>query len=78
MLRGYHATPSRQEGYADYMGKFLWRARFLRKSEEETWRRQAFSQTLKALRLVHKPPGQPNPLAPPEELMDAFAKLRAQ
>eukprot|EP00971_Amphidinium_carterae_P113569 2250236-Amphidinium_carterae.1 len=78
MLRNDHATPTRQEGYADFMGEFLWRTKFLRKVEEETWRRQAFAQALKAVHLVHKAHAPNNALPPPQELVDFFAQLRAQ
>eukprot|EP00971_Amphidinium_carterae_P054796 1079506-Amphidinium_carterae.1 len=60
------------------MGKFLCRIQLLRRRAQGTWQRQTFAQTLKALHLVYKPPGQSKPLVPTQQQADALPTLRSQ
>ena len=45
LLRGYRASPSDTSQYGDYLCEFLWRMRFVRAEEDDSWRRNAFLGT---------------------------------
>ena len=57
LLRTYVAVPRTEEGYGLYMAEFVWRTRFLRRTElQPEWRWHVLWALLRALRAVWKVP----------------------
>jgi transposase-like protein len=77
LLKRVYATPKKAKGYALFMGEFLWRQRFVQaKLDDDTWRRYAFFQTLKAIRNVYTPVSHEHAWVPSTDDCDNFGWLR--